>query len=305
MEKNDFSLEVSPILTRIKIYTSTVSATIKVKNTASKDIDLRLQLQPIGPSSNKDGSFSFTNALFGQDKAFLRKIIILDGEKEVKTTKVAPFEEKTFTLKLNLGDKFTPGDYYFSLLFIRTDRQSMSNSNINQATSYSKVTAGVASNFLVSVKPSQAKLSNVKVSSPIFLTRGPLPVEVLVENPSNTLLTVTGNILITNMFGQTVGKIPLTNRYVLAKSERYVTASRTSNISKGIEVLQDSSKTTYWNEKFLLGFYSVRAEVRDKETGQMKVAQTKLLAVPLFMIVILIVIAFILGGLYLRVKRKV
>lgn len=298
MEKNDFSLQISPVLTRIKIYVSTASATVRVKNTTSKDIVLRLQLQPIKPSLNQDGSLSLTNTLLGPDKAFLRKIKIFDGEKEVKTLKITPFEEKTLILKLNLNNKLTPGDYYFSLLFI-------SSPGINQTTSLSRVVAEVASNFLISVRPPEAKLFEIKISSPIFLTNGPLPIKVLINNPSDTLLTTSGKIYVSNMFGQTVGSISLTNKYVLSKSERYITSSQANNVSNHIKILQDSSKTAYWNENFLLGLYTLKAEIKEQETGQVKTTETRFLVVPLFIIIILVVVAFILGGVYLRVKKKI
>lgn len=312
MDKTDFSLVVSPVLTRIKVYDNLVSASVKIKNTTSKDVTLKLQLRPFTSSPTRDGSISFTNQVKGPDKLILKKIKIFEGENAITcktgvdcSLKLLPFEEKTLNLKLDLGSKIQSGDYYFSLLFI-------SNSVAGRLRTYSKVESGIASNFLLSVKPAEAnlpagrqELTKVNISSPILLIHGPVNFKVLVTNDSNQLLNTGGNIFIKDMFGHLIGKVYLPNRYVLGNSSRYLNSGNTNNISKGIGVLQDTQQTASWNEKFLLGVYTAKVEISEKENNQISASETTFVAIPTFLLMIIALLAFVIGGIYLRVKKKI
>ncbi len=297
MNKNTFSLEINPLITRIKAYKSPVLTIIKVENNTSKDIILTVSPRFFKQSEENNGQINFTNPSNEREKNFLSRIKIINEGKEVKNLKLTPYEKRNLEVKIDLENDLKSDDYYFSLIFTS---QSLPGASRTQT----QVQGAVASNILLSVIPSDTKAPEVKIHTPIFLTHGPVPFKILLQNNSKTLMEASGDIYVTNLFGKEIAKIPLPKRYILANSKRYLNSENT-NISKDILILQDYSKTAVWNENFLFGFYSAKVEIRSDQSEKVVSAKTNFIGLPIFVIVTITLLVFILAGLYLRVKRKI
>jgi len=94
------------------------------------------------------------------------------------------------------------GDYYFSVLFLSTSPASNS-----AQSSLSNAIGGVAMNVLLSIGPkSKTTGSTEEFSTPLFQPEGPVSFKVKIKNTSSHFIAPQAQIVITNMFGQKIGK---------------------------------------------------------------------------------------------------
>ncbi|MEK9178745.1 MAG: hypothetical protein AAB801_03125, partial [Patescibacteria group bacterium] len=185
----------------------------------------------------------------------------------------------------------TSSDYYFSVQFI-------SKTSINPNESESYAAGGIATNVLLSVGEKDLPKGRViDFSAPFFVTKGPVSFKVKVENQSPFFITMEGQILIKNVFGQTIGNLELLPLNVLGSSQRFL--GNKEGLDKNLDV-----PIALWNEKFLLGIYTADLTVTLSEAGPILRDRHTFIAIPLEIILGFLITAAVVVFIYRRVKKR-
>lgn len=231
---------------------SRVEAPFTVVNLGDSSLNLNMELRPFVPSDREDGQIKYiseTEANFA-DPLILQRVKIFDSNgNAVGNFNLLPKQQKKLTLTIDIPKDSPPSDYYFSMIFL-TGGETPDSINSSQAKS------GIASNILLSVGGNlEPKGTIQEFSGPVFKDAGPVPFTVRVKNTGNHFITPHGDILIKNIFGQTVGRVDLTDANVLSSSIRSIPS-------------KDSPDTlAYWPEKFLLGIYKATLTLAISDQG--------------------------------------
>jgi len=135
------------------------------------------------------------------------------------------------------------------------------------------------------------------LSSPFFVTKGPVSFKVRVENQSPFFITTEGNILIKNVFGQTIGNLELLPLNILGKSARFL--GNKDGLDRNLE-----APSAFWSEKFLLGIYTADLTVTLSEQGPILHDRHTFIAIPLEIILGFLITVFVVLFIYRRVKKK-
>jgi len=132
-----------------------------------------------------------------------------------------------------------------------------------------------------------------------------------VKNTSDHYITPKGDIVITNMFGQNVGKINLLSVNILSNTVRRIPDSAQSNPDskdyQTIKAIVDKNQypVAVWPEKLLIGPYTANLTIALSDTGPLFKKSIVFFAFPteylLGLLAIIIVIIFII----LRVRQKI
>ncbi|MBI2420510.1 MAG: hypothetical protein HYV38_00285 [Candidatus Levybacteria bacterium] len=187
---------------------------------------------------------------------------------------------------------FEPKDYYFSILFV-------SEVNDPRDKTQSAAAGGIATNVLLSL--GEKKSPNGKISefsAPFFVTSGPIPFQLKVQNDNSYFITTEGNVIIKNIFGQRIGKLDLIPTNILTQTSRFIPNN------EGLGEFFDSPKAL-WNENFLLGVYTAEASISLSDQGPILKKKTTFIAIPIEIIAGFLIAIFILTVIYKRVKRKI
>lgn len=267
---NDFSLGLYPPIIQIQAdvptsITKDITLVNASENTQSVDVSFRLFTN--SPYSDGQVSYIANSEVPSPDKDIFQKIQLLDGDNPVNTIIIGPKQKKTYTLHVGLPKDEPPADYYFSIIFLGSNQT-------NQANSSSTISAGIATNVLLSIGPKDATLGSLdEFSSPWFIQTGPVPFTVSINNFSKHFITPTGQILIRNMFGQLVGKVDLLPVNILGESSRYIPSKENVSDSNGHPAAQ-------WTEKVLFGPYRANIIVSLSDQGPLFTRTIYFLAMP-------------------------
>lgn len=232
-----------------------------IKNISQEPVDVSILLQPFEPSDSNDGSITFPTQIGTYNKEYetiFKNTVFFTNSQPISDLSLAPNQENNITVSTQLPENIGPGDYYFSVIFISKPINSQ-----NTSTS-----AGISTNVLLTVgAKSEATGELVEFSTNTFFEKGPVPFTVTVKNTSENVITPTGEILITNMFGQKVGKITLLPMNILANSNR--SFSDTSQLPKDMndKTILSLKPQAIWNESFLLGVYNATVTIHLSEEG--------------------------------------
>lgn len=233
--------------------------------------------------------------LLGPDPLILQKIKIFDGDNEIKQLELKGYESKSLKLEITLDKDSPKGDYYFSLIFV-------TQATISEDKSASKNPAGIGTNIILSVgKKGDTKGEIIDFSSPTFLGAGPVPFSLLIRNNSEHYIVPTGRITIKNMLGKDIGRVDILPQYILANSERFMTDTDQASTS----ALLSLPKTLIWPEKFLFGMYTATAHIKLGEGGPVFETSHRFFAIPLYFVFAVSFMAFVLLGIYLKVKKRI
>ncbi len=303
-ENSAFSLGVYPPVIEIATNPpSPLDSTITIQNQSDLVQKLSIQLKPF--KENTDGSITYLgdDEIQAPYKDLFNRIKFLDSDNEVKDIELKPFEEKNITVSYDLDKSSTRGEYYFSIIFMSENTSKLDNSG-------SAIPGGIATNVLLTVGekgPSAGKI--IELSAPGFLSKGPVPITLLFKNQSGHFITPTGRVSIYDMFGKEIGRADLLPQYILPDSNRYLIdenqASPSAELIQDIEKLKTDHPIIIWPEKFLFGIYTIKAVVKTSSDTNLIQAQTRLVALPLYMFFALSLFIFILAGVWLKVKNKV
>lgn len=266
----EFSLSLyPPVLELGGAPGETVDASLSLKNNSPTPVTLNIKLIPFA-AAKETGQIQFlgeSDASFAQTKHILQNTTILDRGSPLETITLAPRQEKRLDVQIVLNDKEQSGDHYYSVVFEQSEK------SITQATkkqmpfdAKSNINGGIAANILLTVgEKSRASGILQEFSSPVFVEQGPLPFAVKVENTSSNRIKPIGDIIITNMFNQTVGTITLQSNNILAGSTRSLTVTNSSTLSA---VLKNPNEVfAWWNEETLFGLYRATLNISLEKNG--------------------------------------
>ncbi len=277
-------------------------ATLTILNYEEKEINLKILFKPFKPSSNENGEIEFlnNNDFFENDPLLFQKIKIFDQKKQITEITLGPKQKKDLSLVVDIPKEQTLSDYYFSIIFV--------SSTISSDQSTRSVSAGgIAANVLLSIGPKDmAKGSIEEFSTPLFLENGPVPFSLRVKNKGSHFITPKGEILIKNLFGQTVGRIDLLPVNILSNSIRFIPDSFYSieaTKPAGFKYPQSSTPYAYWHEKFLLGPYSASLTIALSENGPLFKRTIYFFAFPIRVILGIILAVLVIIYIYKRVKK--
>lgn len=215
-----------PILQITAMPPANIKAAIIVKNFGEETVDLDILFKPFADNQN--------SSIFNQIQVF-------DDNNPLKSITLAPKQEKKLTLVIDIPKNEKESEYYFSIVFIS---KAIKNNNTN----YSQILGGVATNVLLSIGSKDGPQGEIREFSSVgFLQKGPVAFTVSLKNKGKHFITPRGDILIKNMFGQTVGNVDLLASNVLAGTVR--------------------SQKEFWDESFILGPYTAILTISLSEKG--------------------------------------
>ena len=171
-------------------------------------------------------------------------------------------------------------DYYFSILFISEDQPPTTSS-------VSLNLAGIGTNVILSVGEKEKPNAILQeFSTPLFTEKGPVPFTIRIDNKGDHFIKPQGNIIIKNMFGQSVGKLDLLPFNILSGSIRSIT-----------------NPGSIWKESFLLGYYTSTLNVSLSDEGPVFTKTIHFFALPVGTLIIIIIIAILGTIIRNRIKR--
>lgn len=189
-------------------------------------------------------------------------------------------------------------DFYFSTI-LSTDADPLPATNLDTQNTFLQLHAALAMNILLSVGDTESShLSVDQFSTSGFLEHGPVPFTIKLKNKGPHLSRPHATILITNMFGQKVGKISLDEVTILAGTTRYIPSHDYR--------LPDTMGTpaALWNEAILFGPYTATLTVEQSDTNE-KIAKTVHFgAMPYNRLGAVFLIAAVIIVIFLQVKRR-
>ena len=288
----DFSLGIYPPIIQIDALSpSEITTPITIENLSTESVILSIQLRQFVPKETENGEIEYIREADEPHKRLFDKVKIKEGSSSRTQVSLSPRQKKELTLAISLPKNETASDYYFSIIFV-------SKANINPNESESYAAGGIAANVLLSVGEKDLPRGKIiDFSSPFFVTKGPVSFKVRVENQSPFFITTEGNILIKNVFGQTIGNLELLPLNILGKSARFL--GNKDGLDRNLE-----APSAFWSEKFLLGIYTADLTVTLSEQGPILHDRHTFIAIPLEIILGFLITVFVVLFIYRRVKKK-
>jgi hypothetical protein len=274
---------------------SDVKIPFSLQNFTDSSVPLTITLRPFTAGQTENGNITYLDVPIYSDPFLPQRIQVLDGDNSIGNLILSPQQKKDLTLEVQIPSNEPKGDYYLSLVF------SSGTDNLNSRNS-SQATIGIAGNILLSIGPvgkTQGYIENF--STPFFTSKGPIPFTVRVKNSSDHYITPKGDIIIKNMFGQTIGKVNLLSVNILANTMRRLPDSVQSdpnskdyqNIKTAVE--NNSFPVAIWPEKFLVGPYTATLTLALSDSGPLFTKEIVFFAFPLeYLIAILLIISLII-----------
>lgn len=276
-----YSLSIYPTLIKIRaISPASVKTEVKIKNLSDNPVELSYVLKPFVAENNNSGQVKYLlyKDYTSKETNFLQSIKIMEEGQTISKIVLSPKQEKNLTVVIDIPKEEQSKDHYFSLVFLAQDKD-------NPDSSYSRIVEGIGTNILVSINPQEYKAKIKNFSTSIFISEGPVKFNVEVENTERNFISANGYILISNIFGQNIGKVNLGERNILAKSS--------SKLSSG------KSDDVIWPENLLLGSYQAKLYI-DYEDSPTLLKETTFIAMPVKPIIILTIVGFII----IFIKRR-
>ena len=312
--KNTFSLGIYPPILEINAEPpANIEADISIQNLSNSTQNLKIIFKSFRPAETADGTLRYINEdlpagrqgiIEGSDALILERIKVYDQENPVEEISLDPFESRNVTLKIDLEDSSPNGDYYFSVIFLSIKIHSGKSSG-------SQIQGGIGTNIILSVGPADGRASGEikEFSIPGFLSNGPVPITLLLQNNSDHYIVPSGRIIIKDMFGREAGKVNILPQYILINSSRFMIdsdqASESAELSEHLRKLSSNHAVLIWPKKFLFGLYTAHAHIKLSNNGPIFETKTRFVALPIYTLFAISFVAFVLIGIFLRVKRKI
>lgn len=269
---------------------ASVNSDIFIENQSDQEVSYGIYLIPFKSSDADNGQPEYDPELNKLYENIFDKMQITSSGKVINQIKLAPGQKKNLQLHIGVPKDEKAFDYYFSVVFISTPEDQKLNS------SFSGAKGGIGTNVLLSIGPKGTPQGNLKkFEGPTFATQGPINFKVLLENTGTSYFTPEGNVIVKNMFGQTIGAIETVPVNVLSDSERYIPSK--GNVNKELP-------TVTWNEKFLLGYYTAELNMKLSDNGPVFKKQIHFFAFPIEGILGIAVSIGIVVWIIKRVKAK-
>lgn len=286
-----------PIFQATSTPPANVTAPIDLFNLADESVDVKIILKPFTASSSENGEVSYLSEIPTQS-FILNNVKIMDGSKAVDSLTLSPKEVRKLSLNINIPKDQSRSDYYFSIIFVSATA-AQNSSNVSQSS------GGVATNVLLSVGPQGPTQGEIKeFSVPFFLDNGPVPFTLRLFNSSDHYIAPKGQILITNMFNQTIGKIDLLPVNILENTTRAIPDSESYAQNAKNPNSKFDFKISFWNEKFLLGPYTASLTISLSDSGPVFKRTVHFVGFPILALLAIIIIVFIIMVIRKRIKTN-
>lgn len=293
-----FDLSVSPPIFQIELTPPAAvraQKTLTLENTGDDPLSLHLVYKAFKPlGDNGELEYLKEGESVGNDPYIIDKVSILADDQAVSTINLPPKTKRDYDLSVAIPKDEPPGDYYFSLLFVSEASGELPQSSVSQAA------GAVAVNVLLSIGPKTRTTGTIEeFSTDFFQNEGPVPFTVKIKNTSNHFIYPQGQIVITNMFGQNIGKIELLPVNILSNSTRSLPSkeqfvalqqlqdAKTGKTKEDVKTLQTlktlgtfNSSVALWPEKFLLGPYTATMTIALSQEGPVYVRSINFIGVP-------------------------
>lgn len=302
----DVSLGVNPAVLQIEaLPPSDIRAPFTIANEGDEPINLKIGYRLFKPSDTGNGQIMFLNdkdPFPGADKNIFDKVQVIDDNLSIDAIELGPKQKKKLLLRIGLPKNEPYSDYYFSLIFLSPPNNPEQNTDSEQ-NSFSSAQAGIAMNVLLSVGPKENdKVYIEKFSGPFYVESGPYPFSLQLKNTGSHYVTPSGTILITNMFGQTIGKIELASDNILAGTSRYLIAVQKNSQPEADQSLAETPHII-WPEKFLLGFYSAKLTLSISDHGPVFSRTIHFVAFPAKLLLGIVITLLVILFTLLRIRK--
>ncbi len=296
----NINLNIEPATLQIQAKTpADIHAPFTLTNEGSNSLEVKILFKRFRDSGDDTGKIIYSEPRLTNEKdrdAFFKTIRILDGENEIQTLSLGPKQKKQLDLQILLEKNSKATDHYFSIIFQTIPKADKDLNLVDPVNdTFSRVQSGLALPVLLSINPKSEPIGFLdSFTAPVAIQSGPVPFTIRVANTGDHFVTAKGIILITNMFGQTVGRIDLPASNILASSSRTLNSDAFEKDAKAI-----------WQEKFLLGFYTAKLSLAISPEQTLYTRSIHFIALPFIGIGIAIAGLLIIFLILRRIKNKV
>lgn len=293
-----YSLSVYPPITQITANPpAEIKSPILIANDRDESVILKIKIVPFKDSGTEEGLPIFEEDKFN-DYPILKRVKIFEEDLEKEEIELGPKQEKALELRINIEEKDSFGDYYFSIIFLTQSEETEDTVSVNSA--------GIASNVLLTVGTQEKADAFLReFSTSFFKEQGPVPFKVRIENLGKQFITPTGTIMIKNMYGQTIGKVELLPVNILSNTVRAIPDKEIISKEKR-ENYQDNKNNVYaiWNEKILFGLYTAELNLDLSEDGPNFKKRIYFFAFPIQALIGLFLAIIIAVIIFQRVRKR-
>lgn len=270
----DISLVVSPPITDLTIKPGeTVQKSIKVTNTNATDLILDAQIIDYIVQDDLGTPIKVTQAASGR---FLASSWFTLDQTELS---IAPNESSIVTVIITAPKDALPGGHYSGVYFEPKEKKGVSRN-------VSYTTAQVGSLFAITIEGDIKYDAIIKdFSTKNFLSEfGPIDFNVTIENQSDTHITPTTQIKITDMLGRTLDTLKLDTVNIFPYAER--------------------SLETRWNQTWGLGRY-VATATTSYGSGLTTSRDIYFWILPYRLIIAVIVVLLLILATFISIRRHI
>jgi hypothetical protein len=293
------ALGISPAIFQIEAMPpSDVRAPFTITNQGSKPVDLKILLLPFRASDKENGEIQYVRST---NPSLFEKIQVVDENEAVDVISLGPKQEKKLELRIVVPEKERSADYYFSIVFMALPKSDRAKSD--EKNNISTAQGGISANVLLSIGPNEGAQAHLEeFSTPWYVESGPVPFTIRVRNNGSHVIAPKGTILITNMYGQTIGKVEIPATNILAGTVRSLIdlEQASTNSAK----LNNESTRALWPEKFLLGVYKAELTLKFPNDGPEMHKTIRFVAFPLKILLGIAISIIIVLTIYYRVKKR-
>ena len=295
------SLKIQPATLQIRATPpADIHAPFTIENPGDDPVDLTIVFKRFRDKGDMSGQVVYTSSQLSSDNdSFFQTVQIVDKNVGIHKITLGPKQKKTLDLEIVALNNDDTQDHYFSIVFL-TQPEDGTGTTTDES-SFSSVQAGIAIPVLVSFNQSAEKNTFINTfSAPLFLQKGPVPFDIQVQNNGSHFTTVQGALLITNMFGQTIGKVEVHPTNILSGSTRSLNANQASNWSTEGDV----TNKVIWPEKLLFGFYTARLTLAILPDQTLYTRSIHFVAFPVMGIVVVFLAVVLSVFVLIRIKKK-
>jgi|SRR5581483_3090695 len=292
------SVTITPSVIKIQaLPPAQVVAPVYIENTSDNDETFQVSYKPF--TINQDGEAVYEDFLKPSSDNFLKHVQIAENGSEESSVQVAPHQKKRVELRIDIPNGQSFSESYFSVIFAQnkdgTDG-NVSNIRIAQATL-----------VILTIGPVETPQASIEeFSTKLLQEKGPVPFLVKLKNQGNQATLEKGYIVISNMFGQTIGKVDLASTYIPKGATRLIPEdpnqlSKTQ--SDTVKKAMGGTLYAWWPEKILFGLYRADLYISLFPNGPLYQRAIHFLSFPIKTVVIALGIIIILFWIKNRIGK--
>lgn len=275
--KGDFVLEPG----KIEIFLNpgeTVTRTVSVINRSNKKLDYKIEIEDFVGSDNPNTPV----LLLGNDKSpysFKDNLI-----PETSNFSLGFGQKIELPIQIKVPENAQPGGFYSSVIV-----SSVPSAEDQAAQTGAKIISRVGVLMFIRVNgpvDQQGELTDFRVGGGkgSFMQKGPVPFEILFKNSGTVHLVPYGEVIIKNVLGKQVARLPVDAYFSLPKSVRY--------------------RQVEWAQERLFGRYTAELTLDAGYDGKQDVKKISFWVIPWLYIVIIIVVLFLVSFLVYYIRTR-